>query len=458
MKLPVEFVEKMKSILKDQYEDFEKSLNEDRYYGLRVNTLKISKEDFLKICPFDLEPIKWTKDGFYYKKNESPGKNPYYYAGLYYIQEPSAMLPGNVIDAKKGERILDLCAAPGGKSAQILAGLDGEGLLVSNDINFKRVKALVKNVELMGAKNVVVTNDSPENLSKYFFEYFDKILIDAPCSGEGMFRKDDLAIRSFSKYKNEECSKLQIEILRQAHKMLRKGGKIVYSTCTFDPIENEMVIDKFVEEHSEYKILKIDKIDGIESAMREFCDNSEIENAVRLWPHKLKGEGHFVALLQKGKADEKHIVFNDESVEYVNLTKKQIEVFEEFVKENLTINLTGIFELKGNSLYKIPRGLPNLDGLKIAKHGWYIGDIKNNRFEPSNSLIVSLKKDDIRNVVSFSYNSDELIRYLKGETLIRENKNNGYAGILLDGITLGLAKQQDYILKNLYPKGWRKIN
>ena len=458
MRLPIEFVEKMKKLLGDEYKEFEECFDKERYYGLRVNTLKIPVEDFLKISPFELEPIKWTKDGFYYKKDESPGKNPYYYAGLYYIQEPSAMLPGNVIDAKPGEKVLDLCAAPGGKSVQILAGLKGKGLLVSNDISFKRVKALVKNVELVGATNVVVTNEEPENLAKYFEGYFDKILVDAPCSGEGMFRKDDLAIRSFSKYKNEECSKLQIEILRMANKMLKDGGKIVYSTCTFDPIENEMIIDKFTKEYPCYELLKIDTIDGIEPARKEFCNSDKkIENAVRLWPHKLKGEGHFVALLQKGK-EKCEIEDEIEETRYVNLNKKQIEAFEKFQQENLNIKLTGKFELKGNSLYKIPQLLPNLNGLKVAKHGWYLGDIKNNKFEPSNSLIISLKKDDIKNTVSFSYKSDELIRYLKGETLIREQSGNGYVGILLDGITLGWAKWQDYMLKNLYPKGWRKIN
>ena len=458
VKLPVEFVEKMKNLLGDEYKEFEASFDKERYFGLRVNTLKISVEDFLKISPFELTPVPWTSDGFYYKKGESPGKNPYYYAGLYYIQEPSAMLPGSVIDAKPGEKILDLCAAPGGKSVQILAGQKGEGLLVSNDVNFKRVKALVKNVELVGATNVVVTNETPDRLAQYFPEYFDKILVDAPCSGEGMFRKDEDAIRSFSKYKNQECSNLQIEILRSAHKMLKNGGNIVYSTCTFDPLENEMIIDKFTKEYPEYDIIKIDTVDGIQKARKDFCNSSkDIENAVRLWPHKLKGEGHFVALLKKGQETLKRDVATKNTTRYVNLNKKQIEAFLDFQEKYLNIKLEGNFVLKGNSLYRVPFGLPNLDGLKVAKYGWYLGDIKNNKFEPSNSLIISLKKDDINNIVSFSYNSDELIRYLKGETLLRDDKNNGYVGILLDGITLGWAKQQDYILKNLYPKGWRKI-
>ena len=458
VKLPVEFVEKMKNLLGDEYKEFEASFDKERYFGLRVNTLKISVEDFLKISPFELTPVAWTRDGFYYKKGESPGKDPYYYAGLYYIQEPSAMLPGSVIDAKPGEKILDLCAAPGGKSVQILAGQKGEGLLVSNDVNFKRVKALVKNVELVGATNVVVTNETPDRLAQYFPEYFDKILVDAPCSGEGMFRKDEDAIRSFSKYKNQECSNLQIEILRSAHKMLKNGGNIVYSTCTFDPLENEMIIDKFTKEYPEYDIIKIDTVDGIQKARKDFCNSSkDIENAVRLWPHKLKGEGHFVALLKKGQETLKRDVATKNTTRYVNLNKKQIEAFLDFQEKNLNITLECNFVLKGNSLYKIHYELPNLEGLKVAKHGWYLGDIKNNKFEPSNSLIISLKKDDINNIVSFSYNSDELIRYLKGETLLRDDKNNGYVGILLDGITLGWAKQQDYILKNLYPKGWRKI-
>lgn len=459
MKLPQEFKDKMKAILDDEYDEFIEALNQERYYGLRVNTLKISVEDFLKISPFELESVPWTNDGFYYDKKESPGKNPYYYAGLYYIQEPSAMLPGMVISAKEGERILDLCAAPGGKSVQILAGLRGRGLLVSNDISPKRVKALVKNVELVGARNVVVTNDTPENLAECFGEYFDKILVDAPCSGEGMFRKDSDAIRSYSKYKNEECSNMQIDILRHAHRMLRYGGKLVYSTCTFDPLENEMILDKFTSEYKEYKILKIDRVGGIKKAKKEFYKgNGDIENAVRLWPHKVKGEGHFVALLQKGEDTQSFSRCDSSGVEYINLDKDQIAVFEEFEEKNLNIKLSGKICRKGSSLYNIPCGLPSLDGINVVKYGWYLGDLKNKKFEPSNSLIISLNKDDIKNTVTLSYNSSELIKYLKGETLLREGKDNGYVGVLLDGFTLGWAKQQDYILKNLYPKGWRKIN
>lgn len=461
MKLPQEFKDKMKKILRNEYDEFIDALDKDRYYGLRVNTLKISVKDFLKISPFELEPVLWTNDGFYYNKCDSPGKDPYYYAGLYYIQEPSAMLPGSVIAAKEGERILDLCAAPGGKSAQILAGLRGKGLLVSNDISPKRVKALVKNVELVGARNVVVTNDTPNNLATCFEEYFDKILVDAPCSGEGMFRKDRDAVRSYSKYKNEECSNMQIDILRQAHKMLKKGGELVYSTCTFDPLENEMMIDKFISEYDEYEILKIDRVDGIEGARKEFYKgDKDIENAVRLWPHKVRGEGHFVALLKKKEVSLNTQVvrtYVGDDVEYINLDKGQIQVFEEFQRMNLNINIEGEIYKRGSSLYKIPEGLPSLDGINVVKYGWYLGDFKNSKFEPSNSLIISLDKDDIKNTVSLSYNSSELIKYLKGETLLREGKDNGYVGVLLDGFTLGWAKQQEYILKNLYPKGWRKI-
>lgn len=466
MKLPEEFKDKMKKILKDEYNQFEEALDEERYYGLRVNTLKVSVQDFLKISPFRLEPVLWTKDGFYYSKDDTPGKDPYYHAGLYYIQEPSAMLPGEVIDAREGERILDLCAAPGGKSVQILAGLRGKGLLVSNDISPKRVKALVKNVELAGARNVVVTNDTPANLAKYFERYFDKILVDAPCSGEGMFRKNSDAVRSYSRYKNEECSRMQIEILEDADRMLREGGKLLYSTCTFDPLENEMIIDKFTSKHKEYKLLKIDRVAGIEKAMKEFYkkdidENTDIENAVRLWPHKVRGEGHFVALLKKGD-EELNIsgcnVGDSDKVEYVNLNKEEIEAFDEFCRMNLNVKIGGIIKKIGRSLYKIPYGLPILEEVKIVKTGWYLGDLRNNKFEPSNSLIISLNKDDIKNTISLSYKSSELIKYLKGETLIREGEDNGYVGVLLDGFTLGWAKKQGYILKNLYPKGWRKIN
>lgn len=457
MKLPVEFLNKIEGLLDaSEYEEFIKSYELPRFYGLRVNTLKISVEEFLKISPFKLEPIPWTRDGFYYNEGENPGKHPYYYAGLYYIQEPSAMLPGAVMDAKPGDRVLDLCAAPGGKTVQLAAGLKGKGLLVSNDINSDRVKALVKNVELCGITNAVVTNDSPQNLSKKFRHFFEKVLVDAPCSGEGMFRKDEDAAKSWGKYKCDLCCGMQREILAYADEMLRPGGYLVYSTCTFSPEENEQMITAFLEGHPDYELIEVPKTAGIADGRPRWSDgNPELSKTARLWPHKVKGEGHFVALLHKKDSDYK--IFESFDKTMVSGSNEVLESFRNFEKENLNISLDEYFIVKGSNLYSLPVKLPDLSGVKVAKFGRYLGEAAKGRFEPSHSFILSLCRDDLKNVQDFASNSKEVISYLKGETLITEGQK-GYTGILVDGYTLGWAKQTGDMLKNLYPKGWRKMN
>jgi NOL1/NOP2/sun family putative RNA methylase len=457
MKLPVIFLEKMKMLLDSKaYDEFLKSFDFSRYYGLRVNTLKIGVDEFKKLSPFRLEPIPWAEDGFYYFDGDKPGKHPHYHAGLYYIQEPSAMLPGAVIDARPGENVLDLCAAPGGKTVQMAAGMQGEGLLVVNDINAGRLKAVMKNIELYGITNAIVTNESPERLALKFEGFFDKILVDAPCSGEGMFRKDEDAIKSWDKYQCDLCCGMQRNILDSVDRMLKPGGNILYSTCTFSPEENEKMISYFLDKFKQYELVEIKRIAGIESGRPDWSDNNpELLKTARLWPHKVKGEGHFAALLKKnGQVADKLV-----STKQIHGTgmDKTIEPFYNFVKENLNRDIKGQLFVKGKNLYSLPIGFPELSGIKLFKFGWFLGEIKDKRFEPSHSLIMSLKKEDIKNTIDFGSGSLEIIRYLKGETLMIEGRK-GYVGVLVDGCTAGWAKQTGDMLKNLYPKGWRMMN
>ncbi|MDQ2085518.1 RsmB/NOP family class I SAM-dependent RNA methyltransferase [Herbivorax sp. ANBcel31] len=448
-----EFFKKMKKLLGEkEFEDFLKSYDSSGYYGLRINTLKISVEDFLKISPFELKPIPWTKDGFYYSEEERPGKHPFYHAGLYYIQEPSAMFPGAVIDAKPGEYILDLCAAPGGKTVQMAAGMKGKGLLVVNDINYERTKTLIKNIELFGVTNSIVTNEKPENLSSKFPGFFDKILVDAPCSGEGMIRKDEKAVKSIEKFNSKICADMQRNILEDAYKMLKPGGSLVYSTCTFSPEENEMMISLFLDRFSDCKLVEIFKEEGIEGGRPEWANkNNQLSKTARLWPHKLKGEGHFAALIKK--SDDKKSINEGKTT---HIKKEDLEPFFKFTNENLNEQIEGFFTIKKNHLYLLPVKSPDLSGLKIAKFGWYLGEFKRGRFEPNHSFIMPLKKESIKNTINFNWDSLEASKYLKGETLIVEGKK-GYTGVLVDGHTLGWAKQTGSMLKNLYPKGWRKM-
>ncbi|WP_336779511.1 RsmB/NOP family class I SAM-dependent RNA methyltransferase [Paenibacillus illinoisensis] len=311
VQLPSIFAERMKSLLGDEFEQFMKSYEQSPHAGLRVNTLKISMEQFDELAPFDLRPIPWCGTGFYVPHGVKPGLHPYYHAGLYYIQEPSAMAPVELLDVQPGDHVLDLCAAPGGKSTQIAAKLQGKGVLVTNDIHSERTKALAKNVELYGVRNAVVLNESPERIAGAFPHYFNKVLIDAPCSGEGMFRKDEDMVKSWEHHSVEKCVLMQRDILETAAKLLAPGGTIVYSTCTFAPEENEAMIAEFLNLNPDFTVHDIPGTAGFapgrpdwvrqmlpETAEKTGAVLDQTRGTARLWPHLLEGEGHYVAVLQ----------------------------------------------------------------------------------------------------------------------------------------------------------------
>ncbi|MGC5771261.1 RsmB/NOP family class I SAM-dependent RNA methyltransferase [Paenibacillus pabuli] len=311
VQLPSIFEERMKNLLGIEFESFMNSYKQSPHAGLRVNTLKISMEQFNEIAPYDLRPIPWCETGFYVPHDVKPGLHPYYHAGLYYIQEPSAMAPVELLQVQPGDRVLDLCAAPGGKTTQIAAKLQGKGVLVTNDIHAERTKALAKNVELYGVRNAVVLNESPERIASAFPHYFDKVLIDAPCSGEGMFRKDEDMVKSWEHHSVEKCVLMQRDILETAARLLAPGGTIVYSTCTFAPEENEAMIAEFLNMNRNFAVTDIPKKAGFASGRPDWVRQMMPEKAVameavldqtkgtaRLWPHLLEGEGHYVAVLQ----------------------------------------------------------------------------------------------------------------------------------------------------------------
>ncbi|WP_129596116.1 RsmF rRNA methyltransferase first C-terminal domain-containing protein [Anaerophilus nitritogenes] len=443
MRLPEKFTDKMKDLLKDEYEDFLASYEKQYFKGLRINTLKISVEEFLKISPFSLKPIPWCEDGFYFDE-ESPAKHPYYHAGLYYIQEPSAMAPVSFLSPNKGDHVLDVCAAPGGKSVQIACALKGEGVLITNDINLNRVKPLIKNMELFGIKNAIVMNESIEKIKRYFPNYFDKILVDAPCSGEGMFRKDSSMIKSWEKHDHNYYIPIQREIMKHVDELLNGEGKIVYSTCTFSIEENEEIINEFLEENDNFHMLDIEKKYGISEGISNKRD--EIKKCARLLPHKVEGEGHFLAFMGKTEK-ESNYSYKNEKIKIPN-------VFYDFVKENLTIDIEGDFQIHKDNLYRVPKELPNMKGLKVLRSGWLLGTFKKNRFEPSHALAMGLSMKDAKRFVNFNKDDFEVIKYLKGETLHTKGEK-GWTLVCVDGYPLGWSKHTGSILKNYYPPSWR---
>lgn len=453
MDLPIKYAEKMKNLLKDDFDKYIKSFEEKNYQGLRANTLKISKEKLKEILGFDLEPIPWCETGFYYE-NERPAKSPYYNAGLFYIQEPSAMSTGAILPIEEGDKVLDMCAAPGGKSTQIASKLNKTGVLVTNDISATRCKALLKNIELNGVSNAIVTNETPKNLASKFKGYFNKIIVDAPCSGEGMFRKDKDAIKSWETHKTEFCCSLQREILHYAKDMLDDGGMIAYSTCTFAPEENEQMIYEFLSQNKDFELVDFDKTTGFENGRKEWLkeDMQEeiyIEKAGRLMPYKVKGEGHFLALLRK-KGEPK----NADVKKIKKLDEKLIKDMQDFFKSYLNIPMYDNLEIHKTSIFSIPYGI-NLDGLRVVRSGFYLGEIKTKRFEPSQAFAMGLKKEDAKYTICFNIEDENLTRYLKGESFLVDSKNDGWHLVCIDEYPIGWGKVQKGRLKNKYLSGWR---
>lgn len=445
MELPIKFTERMKESLGREYSDYEASLSRSTFHGLRFNDKKVDRETFLRMMPFSLEPVLWAQNGFYYDEDLQPAKHPYYHGGLFYIQEPSAMAPVSLLDVQKDDNVLDLCGAPGGKSTQIGALLGPKGLLVSNDISPSRAKAIVKNIELFGIENSLILSEEPKKLENRFAGFFDKILVDAPCSGEGMFRKDPSMIKNWEKKGIDHYRQIQMEILPCAARMLAPGGKLMYSTCTFSIEENEAIIKWFLRLNPEFKIMELRTYDGFEDGMEG------LREAKRLWPHRLKGEGHFVALLYKKDGE----AVMPQEFTFPSLSERQLKPYLDFEKELLNIELDrNRMFFSGDRLYLLPYKVPDLKSLRALRTGWYLGEIKRDRFEPSQAFASGLKKNEVRNWIDFSVEDQNVIRYLKGESLNVEAKE-GYQLVCVDGFPLGWAKKSGNILKNKYSPGWR---
>ena len=460
IKLPEKFENKMKELLQDEYDDYLQCYDEPRYYGLRVNTNKISVEDFLKIAPWPLTPVPWIPNGFYYDGDKiQPSKHPYYFAGLYYLQEPSAMTPASRIPVEPGERVLDVCAAPGGKATELGAKLKGEGVLIANDISNSRARGLLKNLELFGIGNMMVISEEPGKLVEYFPEYFDKILIDAPCSGEGMFRKDKKMVKAWEEHGPEFFSKLQRSIITQAAAMLKPGGMILYSTCTFDPLENEKTVEYLLETCPEFKICDMEGYEGFCEGIPKYVEDhsEEYRKTVRIFPHKMQGEGHYLALVKKG--DDHTERKNEKTAKPKSGAKKLPEELEQFLKELAWDIDKSRLDIREERVYYMPENLPMLKGVRFLRSGLLLGEVKKNRFEPSQALAMCLKKEEYPRILDLPVSDDRVIKYLKGETLdvedITSRKEKGWYLVCVDGYPLGFGKLANQTLKNKYLPGWR---
>lgn len=450
--LPEQFLNRMKNLLGEEYADFLASYDRPNFQSLRVNLLKGGEEDLTKKVNFLKDKVPWAEGGYYYGNEARPGRHPFHEAGVYYIQEASAMAPAAFLAPRPGERVLDLCAAPGGKSTQLAGAMRGKGLLVCNEIHPQRAKILSGNIERMGIGNALVINHEPAYLAKRFPAYFDKILVDAPCSGEGMFRKSQEAIAEWSPENIEMCAQRQRDILESAAVMLRAGGRLVYSTCTFAPEEDEGTISSFLKKHPEFYLEEVEKYPGMTGGMSSVqeTDREGMDKTVRLWPYKLKGEGHFVACLKK--EDEAKDGALELGIEEKGISLKECKEWEVFQDQYLKVPLSGSYIKFGEQLYLLPEKMPLLAGLKVLRPGLHLGAFKKNRFEPAHGLALFLKPKEVKNTLDLSL--QEASSYLSGQTLLKEGEKGWYL-ISVEGYSLGWGKLSGGVMKNHYPKGLR---
>lgn len=452
MNLPKDFINRMKDMLGDEYDSFIKAFSEcESYVGIRLNKSKNNVSELFGEILRDCEKVKWCDDGYYCNKDIISGNHPYHLAGLCYFQEPSAMSSVEALGVEPDDFVLDLCAAPGGKATQAGVKLSCDGLLIANEIIPKRAQILAENIERMGISNAIVTNETSERLSQRFEGFFDKIIVDAPCSGEGMFRKEPRAIEEWSINHTKTCAVRQRHILDCAYKMLSSGGSLVYSTCTFAPCENEETVAYFLEKYNDMHLADTGLF-ALDDGRNEWS-NSEFDVTLskRIFPHNNKGEGHFVALFKKDgdKPKRDKTAFND-----YKKTKEAVKLFKEFEKKTLKTEFVGDFKVFGENLYIVPHGV-NLDKLKVIRAGLHLGVLKKNRFEPSHALLLALDADKFINKISLLVDSSELYKYLRGETLT--GNMNGYIAVCVDNNPIGWAKGAQGIIKNHYPKYLRLL-
>ena len=506
LSLPEEFVSEMKALLPEEYPSFLESFQKPRTYGLRVNTSRISCEEFERICPFPIRRIPWVSNGYFYDEEARPSRLPYYMAGLYYLQDPSAMTPASRMPVQPGENVLDLCAAPGGKATALGAALHGRGLLIANDISAARARALLRNLELFGIPNIFVTNEKPEKLASKFPGFFHRIMLDAPCSGEGMFRKDASLLRDWRLRKSLELRSVQKKLLSLCCGMLRPGGTILYSTCTYNTGEDEEILLETLSSHPEMELLPFEWYDGFSGGVDPgqksgssfplalpACPGLE-KACARLYPHRLEGEGQFFALLRKKDPSAEETddpAFADQAAKAASPDFPSISGsshkgkkkaggkapsqcrpdrtmrswIDAFFEELGARTLGGLpldpdrLEVRQDKVYYLPAEEPDLSGITFLRNGLFLGELKKDRFEPSQPLALAFHRGEAESTISLKVSDERLIRYLHGEAVSltpeEASGRKGWQLLCVDGYPLAFGRLTGQTLKNKYPAGWR---
>lgn len=492
----------MQGLLGSEYSSFHDALFETSAAGLRVNTLKVTPQAFMEISPFHLNPLPGVRGGYLVAGEEQPGKHPYHAAGLYYLQDPSAMVPAGLLDPQPGERVLDLSAAPGGKSTQISALMQDQGLLAANEVDRGREWDLVENMERWGCHNAIILNATPKRLADRLEDSFDRVLLDAPCSGEGMFWKSEAAREQWDETLVRSCAIRQSGVLGQAGRLVRPGGRLVYSTCTFEPEENEQVIANFLREHPDFQLIEPPLQPGFSSGNPDWAAGGEsfhLERTVRLWPQRWPGGGQFIAVMERS-GESTQTAGIQRTANWPATPKAVVMGYEAFVRqvadtspdsrwisqsngayiyrtESRMKELPSLL-LEGSYLYQVQPGLPYMTGLNVLRPGWWLGVVRPvrekrvhqekpslgrdrkftgspSRFEPSHALALGLDSEDVARKIDLPANDPQVNAYMRGESIISAGED-GWVLVCVDGYPLGWGKRVNGVVKNHYPKGLRR--
>ena len=436
------FEKQMKEILQDEYDAFITALSQPSIKGIYLNPKRKNILNYLNPDYITKHPV--VENGYYFDYENYPlGKSPFFLSGGYYIQEPSAMLVAHFLDINENDYVLDMCAAPGGKTCHVASRLSEDGLMIANDIVPLRAKVLSENIERFGLSNTIVTNIDPVNFTKVLPGFFDKIILDAPCSGEGMFRKNDDAIEQWSMDKVNECAYIQRNLLDAAMTLLKPGGKLIYSTCTYNKIENEDQVNYVLNKYNA-SLLPLNKSHGMSEGIN-------MKEAVRLFPHQYKGEGHFIALIQKNGEEN----INKIKPQKANISKQNEALVKDFYKQYLNIKAPKYLYDNNNHIYAIKPHFPELKGIRVLRNGLYLGECKKNRFEPGHGLALSLNIDDVKQHYRYKESDEKIARYIHGEA-IEGSSQKGYGVLFVEDLPLSFYKESSSLAKNLFPKGLRR--
>jgi 16S rRNA C967 or C1407 C5-methylase (RsmB/RsmF family)/NOL1/NOP2/fmu family ribosome biogenesis protein len=427
--------------------------------GLRLNAIRMEPDRFASIAPFEITPLQYPSSGFLVPPASHPARHPYHAAGVYYLQDPGSMVAGALLDPRPGERVLDLAAAPGGKTTHLAALMHNRGVLIANDPHPGRARELTGNLERCGVENAIVTTESVDRLASRLGPCFDRVLLDAPCSGEAMFHKSPAACSDWSPAGVRGAARRQIELLADAAALVRPAGRLVYSTCTFAPEENEVVVGEFLDRHPEFRAVRTAEIPGASPGVPEWAPHSarrsELANTIRLWPHRFPGAGHFIAPLERADAPDPTDA-RARSGNRGSPPAQAIQSWSGFQREVLSGHIAEAraLELGGEWLSAVPDGAPTLHGLRVIRTGLLLGSMRKGRFAPAHALAMALRPGDAIREARFEPDDPAIAAFLRGETLASAGPE-GWLLVSVDGFPLGWGKRVGAVVKNHYPKGLR---